>query len=111
MASKVELARQYLDYQRERKLDEMLAMLADDVTMSNPMTGTISGKAALEQQMRNRPMGGGGGGGMGNISWSDPEEEGDSVKIIGSGGPFGTLKIVLAFNSDDKINKIEEGLA
>lgn len=109
MASRVELAQQYMDYQREQKLDEMLTMLADDVTMSNPMTGTISGKAALEQQMRNRPMGG--GGAMGNISWSDPEEEGDSVKVLGTGSPFGTIKIVLGFNTDDKINKIEAGLA
>lgn len=110
MASRVELAKQYMDYQREQKLDEMLAMLADDVVMSNPMMGTITGKAALEQQMRNRPMGGGGGG-MGNISWSDPEEEGDSAKIVGTGSPFGPIKIVLTFNADDKINRIEAGLA
>ena len=36
---------------------------------------------------------------------------GDRVKILGSGGPFGTRKIVLAFNSDDKITKIEAGPA
>ncbi|OGO50787.1 MAG: hypothetical protein A2148_03660 [Chloroflexi bacterium RBG_16_68_14] len=109
MASRVDLAKQYMDYQQERKLDEMLAMLADDVVMSNPMMGTITGKGALEQQMRNRPMGG--GGGMGNITWSDPEEEGDSVKIVGTGSPFGPIKIVLAFNADDMINRIEAGLA
>jgi hypothetical protein len=98
-----------MDYQREQKLDEMLAMLTDDVVMTNPMMGTITGKAALEQQMRSRPMGG--GGGMAGITWSDPEEEVDTVKILGSGSPFGTIKIVLTFNSDDKINKIEAGLA
>ena len=109
MASRVELAKQYMDYQREQKTDEMLELLADDVTMSNPMTGTTTGKEALKQQMQNRPMGG--GGAMGNIQWSDPEEEGDSVKVLGSGSPFGTIKIVLTYNADDKINKIEAGLA
>jgi len=108
MASRVELARQYMDYQRERKIDEMVAMLADDVVMSNPMTGTTTGKAAVEQQVRNRPMGG--GGGM-QLTWSEPEEEGDSVKILGSGSPFGTIKVVLSFSQDDRITKIEAGLA
>ncbi len=109
MASRVEITKQYMDMMRDQKMDEMMDMLADDVTMSNPMTGTISGKEALKQQMQNRPAGG--GGAMGNLTWSEPEEEGDSVKILGSGSPFGTIKIVLSFNADDKINKIDAGLA
>ena len=109
MASKIEIVKQYMDCVRERKLDEMVAMLADDVSMTTPMTGTVSGKAALEQQMRSGPMSG--GGGMGEITWSDPEEVGEDVKIVGTGSPFGPIKIVLSFNSDDLINKIEAGLA
>lgn len=109
MASKIDLAKQYMGLLQERKMEEMMDMLADDATMSNPMTGTINGKEALAEQMRNRPMGGGGGG-M-NLTWSDPEEEGDAVKILGSGSPFGTIKILLSFNAEDKINKIDAGLA
>lgn len=109
MASRTDLARQYMEYQRDQKLAESLALLADDVVMSNPMTGTVTGKAALEQQMRSRPAGGGGGG-M-NISWSDPEEDGDAVKIVGTGSPFGPIKLVLGFNEADQINKIDIGLA
>ncbi len=109
MASRVELAKQYMEYQQERKTDDMMGMLTDDVVMSNPMTGTITGKEALAEQMRNRPMGGGGGG-M-NITWSEPEDEGDNVKILGSGSPFGTIKILLSFNEADKITKIDAGLA
>ena len=108
MASRSDLTKQYMDYQREQKTDEMMDMLADDVTMSSPMTGTVTGKEALKQQMQNRPAG---GGGMGDIQWSDPKEDGDSVNVLGSGSPFGTLKIVLTYNSDDKISKIEAGLA
>ena len=108
MASKIDLAGKYMGCMRERKLDEMVAMLADDVSMTSPMTGTVSG-TALEQQMRSGPMSG--GGGMGEITWSDPEEVGDDVKIVGTGSPFGPIKIVLSFNSDDLIKKIQAGLA
>jgi len=111
LASKIELTKQYMALQSEQRVDELLEMLADDVTMSNPMTGTISGKDALAEQIKNRPMGGGGDSPMGNITWSDPEEEGDDVKVLGTGSPFGTIKIQLGFNGDDKISKIEAGLA
>lgn len=111
MASKIELAKQYMEYQQEQKIDELLAMLADDVTMSNPMTGTINGKDALAEQIKNRPMGGGANSPMGNITWHNPEEDGDDVKVLGTGSSFGTLKIVIGFDDGDKINKIEAGLA
>ena len=109
MPTSIELAKQYMDYQQEQKLDDLLAMLADDVTMSSPMSGTISGKEALAEQIRNMPMGS--DGPMGNITWADPEAEGDGVKVLGSGSPMGTLKILLGFNDEAQINKIEMGLA
>ena len=109
MASRIDLARQYMELQRDQKTEESLALLADDVVMSNPMSGTITGKAALQSAMANRPAGGGAAG-M-NISWGDPEEDGDSVKIVGTGSPFGPVKIVLGFDGSDQINKIDIGLA
>ena len=110
MADKTELAKQYMAlFQDQEKQDEMLAMLADDIVMSNPMSGTISGKDALTTQMQNRPAGAGAGG-M-DITWADPEESGDAVKIVGTGSPFGPVQVLLSFNDDDKINKIDIGLA
>ncbi len=61
MPSRVELARRQMELTREGKIDEALAMLADDVVASNPITGTITGKAAVEASIRNRPTGMGGG--------------------------------------------------
>ncbi len=107
MPSRVELARRQMELMSDGKMDEALAMLADDVVASNPMTGTLTGKAAVEASIRNRP----GGMGGGNIQWSDPVEEGDTVKIIGTGSPFGSIKIALGFNASDQINKIDIGLA
>ncbi len=105
MASRIELTQQCMSHQQNQQTDEMLAMLADDVTVSSPMTGIVTGKDALVQQMNNRPAG------MGDITWSDPEEDGDDIKIIGTGSPFGPIKIVLTYNADDQISKIKAGLA
>ena len=113
MASKTELAQRYMALQRGQNFDELLEMMADDVTMSNPMTGTTNGKEALAEQMRKRPMPGGSDrrSPMGNVKWSEPEEEDGDVKILGTGSAFGTLKILLAFNDDSKIVRIDAGLA
>ena len=111
MATRIELTKQYMDYQNNQKFDELLEMLADDVTTSNPMTGMISGKEALAEQIKSRPMGAGGDSPMGNVTWSDPKAVGDDVQVLGTGSPMGTLKILLSFNEDDKINKIGMGLA
>jgi hypothetical protein len=94
-----------MQFQADQKTDESMAMLADDVVMSNPMSGTISGKAALQAAMANRPAG------QMNINWGEPEEDGDAVKVVGTGSPFGPVKIVLGFNASDQINKIDIGLA
>jgi hypothetical protein len=106
MGDRKALARQYMELQRDGKIDEALTMLSDDIVATNPMTGTSTGKAAVEAGMRNRPAG---GGGM-ELTWSEPEEEGDAVKIVGTGSPFGPIKVVMAFNAEDKINKVDIGL-
>ena len=51
MATRIELAKQYMDYQREQTFDELVETLADDVTMSSPMSGTISGKDVVSEQV------------------------------------------------------------
>ena len=58
-STRIDLARQYLAFQQKRKLDQLLAMMADDIALTLPMVGPISGKSAVEQQLRSRPMGGG----------------------------------------------------
>ncbi len=108
MASRTDLARQFLEHQRNREVDKAVAMLAEDVVATNPIQGTASGKAAVEERMRAGPPG---GGGAMQITWSEPQEEGDTVTLLGSGSPFGTIKVVLTFNASDQISRIEAGLA
>jgi len=103
MASRVELAKQYVAYQQARNFDGLLALLADDVVLNMPMVGSVAGKAAVEQQLRRRP----GGGDGPPISWSDPEEDGDAIRVVGSGAPFGPVNLVLSFNDSQQIVKID----
>ncbi len=103
MSSRVDLAQQYMDYFAAQKTDEALVMMSDDAVMSNPMTGTTNGKAALLAQVVGAPPG---GGGM-SISWGAPESDGDNVKIVGTGSPFGPVKVVLGFDDGDLINRID----
>ncbi|KAA0221567.1 MAG: nuclear transport factor 2 family protein [Chloroflexi bacterium CFX7] len=106
MADRIALARQYMEAQAAGKIDEAVALLADDVVMSNPMTGTTTGKAAAEAGMRNRPA----GAGAGNITWREPVESDGVVKIVGDGSPFGPIRILVSFNDSDQISKVEAGL-
>jgi hypothetical protein len=104
MVDRIELFNQFMTHQVEGRLDDAIAMLADDVVLSDPMSGTSTGKAAVETTMRGRPPG---GGDMG-ITWSEPEIEGDSVKVVGSGAPF-PIVVMVDFDAADKIKKIDIG--
>ena len=57
MADRTELTKTFIALSGDRKFDEAVAMLADDVTSTNPMTGTVTGKAAVEAGMRGRTGG------------------------------------------------------
>lgn len=107
MADRIAIARSYMEAQNAGKIEEAVALLADDVVMSNPMTGTTTGKAAAEAGMRNRPAG---GGGAGNITWREPVDADGSVKIVGDGSPFGPIRILVSFNDKDQIAKVDVGL-
>jgi hypothetical protein len=109
MASKTDLVRQFTDAQTSRdaaKIDAVAELLADDIVMGGGRMGEISGKAAILDRLKNPPqMGGGGGGMMGQIQWSEPVEEGSTVKLTAS-TPMGSLVRTFTFDGD-KIKKIE----
>ncbi|MBE7518863.1 MAG: nuclear transport factor 2 family protein [Thermoflexaceae bacterium] len=106
MADRIAIARKYLEAQVAGNIAEAVALLADDVVMSNPMTGTTTGKAAAEAGMRNRPA----GGGAGNITWREPVDADGAVKVVGDGSPFGPIRILVSFNDSDQISKVDVGL-
>ena len=106
MADRLEIAKNYMALQGAGDVDGAVALLADDVTISNPMTGTTTGKDAAAAGMRNRAAGGGAAG----VTWREPVADGDNVKIVGDGSPFGPVRILISFTGDDKIQKVDIGL-
>ena len=106
MADRLEIAKQYMALQAASDVDGAVALLADDVTIRNPMAGTTSGKEAAAAGMRARP----GGGGAPGVPWREPIADGDNVKIVGDGSPFGPVRILFSFTGEDKIQKIDIGL-
>jgi hypothetical protein len=105
VADKIELAQKFMQLSGDRNFDGVSAMLSEDVVASNPMTGAVSGKAAVVAGMQAQPQ----MPGM-EITWSDPKLEGDNVTSVGTGLPFGPIKITLSFNGEDQINKIDVGM-
>jgi hypothetical protein len=57
MGSKEELAMEYLARSMANDIDGTLALLTDDVVLGRGMLGTVSGKRAVGDAMRNRPAG------------------------------------------------------
>ena len=108
MANRIDLFTQFMTLQVEGKLDDAVAMLADHVVLTDPMTGTVTGKPAVVAVMRSRPP----AASDMAMTWSEPEIDGDSVKIVGTGGgsPF-PISVVVAFDTADRINKIDIALA
>ncbi|MCL4242637.1 MAG: nuclear transport factor 2 family protein [Dehalococcoidia bacterium] len=106
MADRLEIAKNYMALQGAGDVDGAVALLADDVTISNPMTGSTTGKDAAAAGMRNRP----GGGAAPGITWREPVADGENVKIVGDGSPFGPVRILISFTGDDKIQKVDIGL-
>jgi len=102
MATKTEVAKQYVEFQQARDFDGLVSLLADDVELSMPMAGSVSGKEAVEQRLRNQP----GGDNAPKLEWADPEEDGDDVKVSATGAPFGPLTLKLSFNDQEQVAKI-----
>ena len=85
MASKTEVAKQYVDFQQARDFAGLASLLADDVELNMPMAGEVSGKEAVEKRLRNQ----GGGGQALKLEWSDPEADGDDIKVSAPRARFG----------------------
>lgn len=117
MIDRQQLARQYLALQAQGRIEDALAMLAENVVSSSPITGTKTGRVAVEAEMRSQPPGVlmmvvGEYGGTDSISasqvvWAEPEDDGKIVKIAGKAPVFGSLKIALTFDKEAKIDSLD----
>jgi hypothetical protein len=88
-------------------IDAVLALVTDDVVLNRGMMGTVTGKQAVADAMRNRPPG---MAGM-TPTFNEPVEEGETVKVRGDlppGLPVSSLSWTFSFQ-DDKISRIDVG--
>jgi ketosteroid isomerase-like protein len=109
VATRIELAQQYLERSVANDIDATLALLSDDVVLNRGMLGTVTGKDAVADAMRNRPAG------MGGFapSFEAPAEAGEQVTVKGNlppGSPFPISSLTWTFSySGDKISRIGIG--
>ena len=110
MADRSELAKQFIDAQRKRDagvIDVAAQSLADDAVLASPR-GNVEGRDAIVDRLKNPPQGMGGGM-MNMITWGDPVEDGEAIRITANVPPNPMVKgLAMLFSfADDKISRIE----
>jgi hypothetical protein len=108
VSSKSELAKEYLDKSMANDIDAVMELVTDDVVLNRGMLGTVTGKPAMAEAMRNRPV-----GMMAGMTpaFNAPVEKGETVEVKGDlppGLPVSSLTWTFTF-SDDKISRIDIG--
>ncbi len=108
MASRTDLASDYLARSMANDIDGALELLTDDVVLSRPMLGEASGKQAVGDAMRSRPTA---IGGMAP-TFDAPVEQDDQVTVKGNlppGLPIPSLTWTFSFDGD-KISRVVVGM-
>ena len=109
MATRVELAKEYLARSTAADIDGVLALLTDDVVLSRGMLGTVTGKDGVAEAIRSRPAS------MAAFAptFEEPVEQGEQVSVRGNlppGSPFPISSLTWTFSfAGDKISRIEVG--
>ncbi len=111
MTGRTEIAQRFIEAQRSRDnatIDALAEHLADDAVYVNPRV-TVSGREAIVEQLKNPPQGPGAAMAQ-MITWNDPVEEGDTVRVnaVVPPNPMVTGVIMnFEFGPDDKVRRIE----
>ena len=98
MADRKEILKKFMDLQAKRDFDAAEKLLADNVSVTAPMAGTTTGKAAVKASWQKMPAGP-------KLDWSAPTEEGDILKTSAT-SPFGRLTMLVTFKGD-LVSKVE----
>jgi hypothetical protein len=110
MASKrVGLVRNFSLLLREGRIEEVMRYLAEDVVYEGNIA-TVQGKQAVARLLRFRSqvplLLGSDDASETKIAWSNLEEEGDTVKVVGSCAPDAKIEVAYVFDTQDKLARI-----
>ena len=111
MPSRTEIAQWFIDAQRTRHaaaIDQLVAHLSDDAVYVNPRV-TITGKDEIIAQLKNPPPGPAAAMTQ-MVTWNDPVEEGDTVRVtaVVPPNPMVTGLIMnFEFGDGDTVRRIE----
>jgi hypothetical protein len=112
VSDKVELAQQYIALQTnrdEKAIDDLAGKIAEDAVLTSPR-GAINGRDAIVDRLKNPPEYMAGGGMMGQVTYADPVEEGDTVRISANIPPNPMIKgltLEFGFDGEGRIKSIE----
>jgi hypothetical protein len=110
MADRSETAKRYLELSLAGDSDGVIALLTDGVVLNRPMLGAVTGKQAVAEAIRNRPM----AAGALAPAFEEPVASGDTVRVKGNlppGAPFPIPSLTWTFTFDgDQIARIDIGL-
>jgi len=98
MSDRTEALKKFMELQEKRDFDAAAELITDDITVTAPMAGTTTGKAAVKASWQRMPAGP-------KLDWSEPTEEGDTLTTSAT-SPFGKLTMVVIF-SGDKVSNVE----
>ena len=98
MADRKEILKKFMDLQASRNFDGAAQLITDDISVTAPMAGTTTGKAAVKASWQRMPAGP-------KMNWSEPTVEGDTLKTSAT-SPFGKLTMLVTFKGD-LVSKVE----
>lgn len=112
MSTRTDIVARWLEAQRTRDaavIDALGEKICEDVEMSTPR-GSLSGRAAVLERLRNPPAGPAAGM-MGQLSFGDPVESGAGVTVVaqlppGLPLPIKALEIAFSFSDDDRVSQV-----
>jgi limonene-1,2-epoxide hydrolase len=103
MATKLDTVKAYLAALADKDATKALDLLTDDIVMTNPMRGPVSGKDNLKPAIESPRF---------SPTFGEPAEAGEQIKATATlppGMPISSITYTFSF-AGEKINKIDVGM-
>ncbi len=100
----------FLNYPLRGQVEQAIGLLAERVIFESPVTGIVHGRRQLEQLMRDRQAMvrrlGASATPPRHFTWSQPDGDGDQIRIFGTTPAPGMIEVRLAFDTEDRVSRV-----